>query len=167
MYTIKAQMKRLLYRLKRQYGDRMYLYQVTSSSNNVKTGEIVMDYNVYKIKRGIPLPKQLMRKFAYDLTFLAANKNFQYGAYYDMGIRDYIIETKDLPRAVRDTVKVDLQWHLIYQHKRYNLKEVNSYADGLAMYIVAKQTVQQLPFEWHNKEVSAQIEFFEEVEGTV
>jgi len=167
MYTIKAQMKRLLYRLKRQYGDLMYLYQVISSSNNVKTGVIEMDYNVYKIKRGIPLPKQLSRKFAYDLTFLAANKNFQYGAYYDMGIRDFILETKDLPRVIRNSVKVDLQWHLMYQHKRYNLKEVNSYADGLAMYIVGNETVQQLPFEWHNKEVSAQIEFFQEAEGTV
>ena len=165
MYTIKAQMKRLLYRLKRQNGDKMYLYQVTSSSNNVKTGEISLAYNVYPIKRGIQLPKQLTRKFAYDLTFLAANKNFQYGAYYDLGVRDFIIETKDLPRSVTDNIDIDLGWHIIYDHKRFELKEINFYDYRLAMYIVGHETSQALPFEWHNKDVSTQIEFFEQAEG--
>jgi len=160
-YTMKAQMRRILYRLKRQYGYRMWLYKVETDSNNVQTGEITRTYEVYEIRKGIVLPKRLTRKFAYDLTYLAANKNFQYGAYYDLGIRDIIIETKDLP----NNLQPDLRWHIIFDHKRFELREINFYDQRLAMYIQAHETTHQLPFEWHNKAVETQIDFFEQSSG--
>lgn len=158
-YTMKAQMRRILYRLKREYGYKLWLYNVTTVSNNVQTGEIDKTYNIYPVKRGIVLPKLLSRKFAYDLTYLAANKNFQYGAYYDMGMRDIMIEPRDLPNDITP----DLRWHILYDHKRYEIKSLDYFDQRIAMIITAHQTTHQLPFEWFNKNVETQIEFFEEV----
>jgi len=156
-YTGKIQMRRVLYRLKREYGTKVYLYKVTSVSNDVKTGEVVKSYEVIPVKRAILLPKRLTRKFSYDLTFLAANKNFQYGAYYDLGVRDFIIELRDVPKDKT----IDLGWSVVYEHRRFEMKEINFYDHRLAVYFTANETENALPFEWHNKTMNAQITFFE------
>lgn len=161
-YTMKIQMRRLLYRLKREYGELAHLYRVTSNVNDVRTGKIDVEYEVYKIRRTIMLPKRLTQKFSYDLTFLAANKNFQYGALYGLGMREIIIDMRDIP----DNVTPDNTWHIIYDHKRFELKDINFYDYRLAMYIVAHETTNQLPFEWHNENVNSQIDFFEAASGT-
>jgi len=160
-YTEKIQMRRALYRLKREYGNLAHLYRVTSATNNVQTGEIEKTYQVIAIKRAILLPERLTRKFSYDLTFLAANKNFQYGAYYDLGVRDVIIEMRDLPKGL----DIKLDWSLVYNHKRYEIRERNLYDYNLAVYMVCHEVENQLPFEWHNKDVNTEIELFEQVEG--
>jgi hypothetical protein len=41
------------------------------------------------------LPRDMGSTFSYTLTYLAMNKNFQYGAGYDTSIRDMIFDSKD------------------------------------------------------------------------
>lgn len=160
MYAYKTQLRRILYRLKREAGQAIVLYKVASMANDVRTGKSVITYTVIPVKRAIMLPRELNHRYSYDLTFLAANKNFQYGATYDAGDRAMILDGRDLPNQT-----LDLQWHYIYQHKRFDLKKVEYYDFNLALYITATETECQLPFEYHDMNVEVQIDFLEQSSG--
>ena len=68
-YTLRIQMRRALYRLKRQNGVEIHLYRPTNKTINVRTGVQEITYDVLSIRRAILLPNNITRKFAYDLTF--------------------------------------------------------------------------------------------------
>jgi len=114
----------------------MNWYQLVSSTTNIETGELDTTWNVVTIKRAILLPDDWMRTFAYPLSFLAANKNFNYGDYYDRTRRDVIVDVRDLPRAWRfDPTQPEFNDKLIINNKAYQLYKATDFNEGLAYLI--------------------------------
>jgi len=88
--------KNILYRLKRNFGLKMTVTIPITNSANVTTGELTRTFTTINIRRGILLPEGTSREFAYDLSYIASNKNFTYGGFFDKSKRNIILATKDL-----------------------------------------------------------------------
>ena len=88
--------RNIMYPLKRRYGLPATIFQLDDVTNNVETGKQTKFYNRFKIKRVVLLPRNLIRKFVYDLSYIAANKNFTYGGLFDWSRRIILIDGKDI-----------------------------------------------------------------------
>lgn len=107
----------VLYRLKRQYGQKLVYYQFVDQTNDTQTGEITRNYNTLTVKRGIILPNRIDRSFVYDLTFIAANNNFVGGGFFDRHQRVIVLDAKDLPKGF----KPNNDDHVEFDDDRYEI----------------------------------------------
>jgi len=128
--------RRILYTLKRQFGVKIVLYQVDESSTDLKTGLKTKTYTTQTVKRAIVLPGELERKFVYDLAFIAANKNFTGGGYFDSTVRRVIIESRDLPS---DYV-LSLNDQCLFEGQTYEVAKIDKTPDSQALMIGLKGT---------------------------
>jgi len=112
----------VLYRLKRQYGLAVTIYQYKDQTQDVETGEIQRSYNTILVKRAPVLPNEIDRHFVYDLTFIAANNNFVGGALFDRKIRQVIFDAKDLPKNFVFTNDD----HIEFDDQRYEIKKITA-----------------------------------------
>ena len=120
MGTVLRQIKRILYRLKRQFGQEIVYSRNTTNTVNYRTGAITRAGTDVTIKRAIVLPARMIRSFEYDLTYIAANKNFTYGGFYDDSSRLIIVDRKDLKASaltprINDTVEFNGRSWLVKQ----------------------------------------------------
>lgn len=109
----------IIYALKREFGFKATLYLDTFTLD-IDTGVKVRSTEIKEIKRAIILPSDWKRKFSYDLSFIAANKNFTYGGFYDVNTRIFIIDVRDIPNYV-----ITLDHKLVVSSSKYNLVSVN------------------------------------------
>ena len=109
----------ILYRLKRSYGLPATIRRPRSTSQDILTGDITQVYDEYLIKRVIILPSRNMRDFIYDLSYIAANKNFTYGGFFDSRSRWMIIDIKDCPRGFTLTENCNI----VFETRQYEIKE--------------------------------------------
>ena len=93
------QIKNIVYRLKRSHGVVATLRKRGADSYDVQTGTITRASSDIVIKRAIMLPAQVSRQFFYDLSYVAANKNFAEGGFADMNKSVAIIDIRDLPKG--------------------------------------------------------------------
>jgi len=112
----------VLYRLKRQYGLAVTVYQYRDQTQDVETGEIQRFYNTILVKKAPVLPNEIDRHFVYDLTFIAANNNFVGGALFDRKIRQVIFDAKDLPKNFVFTNDD----HIEFDDQRYEIKKITA-----------------------------------------
>ena len=119
--NVLRQISVILYRLKRQFGLRVTIFQFVSQTNNVETGEITRNYNTIIVKRVPVLPNNIDRSFVYDLTFIAANNNFVSGAFFDRKLRNLIFDAKDLPKGFVFTNDD----HIEFDDQRYEIKRID------------------------------------------
>lgn len=134
--------RQALYSLKRDYGYFLDVYKTIQEDVDQKTGKRTRTRKVYRIAKAVVLPSTLARKFKYDLSYIAANKNFTYGDYYDVNSRLVIIDAADARRfelAVNDGV--------IFEHHRYVIKQVVKLEYGLGFLVTMTETVGAIPFE--------------------
>lgn len=128
-----------LYRLKRAFGQPIEVVWTVSYTTNDETGKPTVVYDSASVKRAIVLPDKLSTDFAYDLTFIASNKNFTYGGLFDVNRRRVVIHRKELPADFRiDTVG----YWLVIKGKRYDIETVESFDNDAGYAIVAKQAEQ-------------------------
>ena len=131
--NVLRQVGHVVYRLKRQYGLLMYIrYRQAADQYNLETGAITRDITSIKVRRGILLPERITRDFAYDLSFIAANKNFTYGGIYDINQREIIIDAKDL-----GSFNLSIQTILTFSGSDYDIKELMWFEDNLAVKLIA------------------------------
>ena len=109
----------ILYRLKRNFGLPAILKKPLTNVNNIQTGEITRTFEEHNINRVIVLPSRNLRDFLYDLSYIAASKNFTYGGMFDKRSRLMIIDVKDLPV---DFV-LDTTCFVVFETRRYDIKE--------------------------------------------
>ncbi len=125
--------KTVVYKLKRRYGQQILLTKVTSKgTSDYTTGTISgRTTDTKNIKKAVILPSRQTRNFNYDLSYIAANKNFTYGGFYDISQRDVIIENKDLGTFVlsQDTM-------ITFNSETYEIKEFQEYPNIKAWYLV-------------------------------
>jgi hypothetical protein len=122
----------LLYRLKRLFGKPLVLKNTTSATQNLETGVITPTYVTVSIARAIVLSASQKKDFAYDLSYIAANKNFTYGAFFTTKERLIIIEQRDLPTSFRVTVHT----FCVFDGRRWDVKDSDRGEDGSYLIIV-------------------------------
>jgi len=114
------QAKVVIYRLKRNYGEPVHILYNQSLSHDVRTGEVDRQEEVINVKRAIVMTPKVARQFSYDLSFIAANKNFTYGGFYDASDRVLLLDAKDLPKDYFP----DINHRCVYDHQRYEFSQL-------------------------------------------
>ena len=126
--NVLRQVEIIIYKLKRQYGMQMYIrYRGSDDEYNLETGDITRDLDYISIRRGILLPKRTITEFSYDLSFIAASKNFTYGGLYEEGTRWVLIDSKDLPR----TFTLNTEMSIVFDNRRYKIAEHDKVPESL------------------------------------
>jgi len=121
-----------IYRSKRDWGLQVTLYRALTNVNNILTGAITRSYEVIDIERAPVLNKQTSRKFVYDLAYIAADKNFTEGAFFDQGGRVIILDARDLPKGFQP----NLDDFIVFRTFRYEIKSIET-VEELAIYRLA------------------------------
>jgi hypothetical protein len=120
--NVKRRSQRLnLYTLRRTYGVPADLYKVTVGAPDFDTGKSNTSRVKYAIPEFITFDAKYSRKFDYSLTYLAANKNFAYGAIYEIGDRIGIIDGAFLPTGH----VIDEHDYVIYDGRRYDFQSIH------------------------------------------
>lgn len=135
--------RRLLYKLKQSFGYPVDLYRFTSSDINLVTGRKAVTRDKFAINKAVILPASMVRKFSYDLSYVAANKNFSYGAFYDTSMRMFILDAEDLPVGFEPVIDD----RLVHKQKSYVIRSVEAIVDSFGFLITAKETEGTLPLE--------------------
>ena len=110
--------KIILYSLERNYGLPCLWFHRQSTTKDVTTGKLTVVWKGTKISRSLLFDEITKRKFIYDLSYIAANKNFSYGAFFDPSERLLIVRSKYLKTV---PVRSD---HMEYGGSRYEIVEV-------------------------------------------
>lgn len=111
--------RQTLYSLTRNYGAPADIYRNTSAAVDNSTGVTIVQRSVVRCRRVIRLPDNRSRQFAYDIAFLAANKNFTYGGTWDTGKRSFVVLASELVGFV-PTIG---DW-VVHDSKRWDVKKV-------------------------------------------
>lgn len=119
------EIRKVIYRLKRQYGLRLLYIRPLTAEQDIDTGEIKRTFEQHEVKRAILLPSKIDRSFVYDLTFIAANNNFVGGAFFDQSSRIILVDGKDMPFTPT------LNDHVEFEGERYEIAEINVTAGHL------------------------------------
>lgn len=125
--------KDIVYAMKREYGDEIRYIVLTQSELVVETGKRNIEKVAYTITAVI-LPRKLQRKFIQDIGYLAANKNFTYGALNDYSEMKFIIDFDDLPKGL----DINFDGYVVYNGKRYEKTEFELLEHGVAFLLTAK-----------------------------
>ncbi len=132
------QIKLILYRLKRNYGVPIQIYTPTTSTSNILTGVVTRVYKIVAVPKAIVLSGDQIRTFTYDLSYIATNRNFTYGGFFDRTLRLFILENE-----------VTSDDHIIYDNKRYEVKEVTTIPEGSGYVVLGNEIAEAAEFEVH------------------
>lgn len=135
-----AFVSRVVNDLKARYGVRMDYYYPTTNAFDAKSGAIGRTYTLIAIRKSLILPTNAIRDFEYDIAFLAANKNFTFGGFFDKDKIVVCVNYKDM----RSHAPV-LEDHVVYLNKKWMVKIVKEYAD-LQCYVMELQAIHGEPF---------------------
>ncbi len=113
--------RRLLYAFKRQWGTTFDYIQILTSVNDDRTGDRNISRQYFPLP-AVLLPIQTLRKFIQDIGFLAADKNFTYGALNDYNTIRLLVATNDLPSGL----SFDLDGYITHNGKRYERVQLDS-----------------------------------------
>jgi len=127
-----------IYKLKRRFGTSATFVRVEETgATDFATGEVADNYLEEKtVHNVIFLPYALSRNFSYDLSYIAANKNFTYGGLYDTSVSTIICDKRDLKGfdlTLDSYVRVDC--------KRHEVKKIQeAYQDNSILIIQIVET---------------------------
>lgn len=124
--------RRLLYNLKRDWGTTFDWVQIQSSVTDDRTGSRQVKRQVFNLP-GVLMPQNLARKFIQDIGYLAANKNFTYGALNDYNTVKLLFDIHDVPPECR----LDLDGYITFDRKRYERVSLDNLAD-VAYLLIAR-----------------------------
>lgn len=116
--------RQTIYALKRAYPQAVTLCRTTGNSTNLETGLKAETLIKLIVKRAILLPAKNLREFAYDLSFIAANKEFTYGGFYDHKLRLVLIDRRDVVDFT-----IDNNMHAMISGRRYEVKQFAEYEE--------------------------------------
>lgn len=100
---------------KRQYGVPITFIRQIGSENDRETGARTPEYSSKKIAKALVLPYEVQRTFIYDLSYIANNKDFTRGGFFDKTKITVIVEGKDLPSQhdLSDMILIeDVVWEI-------------------------------------------------------
>lgn len=133
------QMRKLLYPLQRERGEKLQIHQINKNKADLENGVIDKSYMTYKVKKAIVMPVNQTRSFVYDLAYIAANKNFTGGGLFDKASTTCIIDMRELPTGF----VIDLNDYCSISGVTYKIAASDVLED--AFYIVKLQTLSNFP----------------------
>lgn len=132
-----------LYALKRQYGAPVTLYKMDSKDFNPKTGQKVTVRSHLSINLAIILPDSLANKFAYEHSYLAANRKFTFGTQWNQRQRLVVIDGADLPNQY----EIELEDCLVFNNDRYVIRKVDKFDSGFGFILTITRAENNLPLQ--------------------
>lgn len=113
----RRELRKQLYSLGHRFGVPAEVYSLVDGIFNPATGKKTSEsYTRFLLRKFISFSVTYAAKFEYDLSFIAANKNFTYGAEFEVGDRVAIILRSEGPQ---DIVFNDM-W-IVYNEKRFDI----------------------------------------------
>lgn len=112
--------RRLLYAFRQQWGTTFDYIQILTSEVDDRTGTRAISRKYFPLP-AVLLPQQTLRKFIQDIGYLAANKNFTYGALNDYNTLRLLVSSEDKPADLH----FDLNGYITHQGRRYERKQVD------------------------------------------
>lgn len=128
-----------MYTLKRQYREIVDIYSPTVGELDLSTGLQPTTYNVNRCKNAIVLEAKTNITGQFTIADRGLRPLLQ-GGYLNSGDRIFIFDAKDLPKGFI----IDLQQYFVYNHIRYEVKEVSAFSKNLA-YIAAATATKTTP----------------------
>ena len=140
-----------LYSLERTWGVSADLYRVTAVNPDFDTGKNNTTRQRYHIPRMITHGIEWSQKFEYDLSFLAANKNFTYGGVYVPGDRMAVV------RNTFGLTAVEMKDYIVYDGKRYAMQRIEAldYQAGWILHL--RHTPDVKPLQIHARAVWSRV----------
>ena len=105
--------RKIVYRLKRLFGQAITILQQDSVTKNLLTGSVTVNSTSISITRAVVLPNDATR-----LEGAGAVGNFNYGALYDKNSRFIMIDMSDLPSSYT----IDKDDKITFNSKTYEIK---------------------------------------------
>ncbi|KKL61127.1 hypothetical protein LCGC14_2198430 [marine sediment metagenome] len=127
--------RRTIYSLKRQYGNRVDVYKLLDTETNYQTGDKTVTKSVTIVRKCIVLPVKIAREVVQTITQISANKLFVYGGSYDAGTRMFIIDARDM---ADDYEFANDDW-IIYNGRRYEIKNIEEFEQRAAWSIIGRE----------------------------
>lgn len=148
-----------LYQLKKDYGVPVKYGRLIKNQLNLETGMNTVTKQVYLIRKAIQLPTKLQRKFVQDIAYLAANKNFTYGALFDEKVSIFIIDARDLPRGFL----LNMDDYLFMGHQRFVVQLAEILEHNCGWLLTVKSHEGANPFEVQPLRHQSRLQFQQEV----
>lgn len=136
--------RRMLYSLKRDWGQRVILHRLTSETKDVTCGTTIRRYQALELQKVAILPKKTSRTFVYDLDYIQAGRNFTKGAFFDKNARNLVIDARDLPKNFIP----NLNDFVVIRGKRYMITVVEELEDIAAFGIKITTVENQSREKW-------------------
>lgn len=130
-----------LYALKRQYGYPVDVYKLVDAETDLRTGRKSVQKNVHPIRRAIVLPVTLSREAIQTISVISANKKMLQGGTFDRGLRNFILDARDLPAGFEFT---NDDW-LVYRNRRYEIVSIEDFDNQAGWVIRCKEVIGPRP----------------------
>ncbi|RLC68877.1 MAG: hypothetical protein DRH97_01705 [Chloroflexi bacterium] len=131
-------LRSVIYKLKRRFGTSVTFVRIEETgATDFATGAVADNYLEKKdVRNAIFLPYALTRNFSYDLSYIAANKNFTYGGMYDTTASTIICDKRDLKGF-----ELDLNAYVLVDCRRHEVKKIQeAYQDNTILIIQIVET---------------------------
>ncbi len=119
--------KRNIRMLKRQYGLPVHFVKAVSEDPDLDTGAKYRTYTYEKVRKALILPQKMIRDFVYDLSYIAAAKNFTTGAYFDSTKSTVIVEGANLSESY------GVQDFVVFNEQVWEIKDVARHPQGIIL----------------------------------
>ena len=117
------QFRARFYVLKQHYGQVVYLRKPLTNAPDLQTGRLIRNFDVNYIRRAVIADTKSAKDFVYDLSYVAANKNFSYGGIFDKEQIVILIDIRDLNQVP------DNHWDFVLRSKQHTIMSVNTLPD--------------------------------------
>lgn len=147
-----------LYRMKRVAGVPVQIQDVTTSGFNPETGSSTVSRTVQDVRRCVTFSVKQTSRFEYDLSYVAANKNFIHGGIFNVGDRIFILDARDVPANFE--IRLDTT-HIVFGSKKWDVASYEK-LDHDVGYIIASRETQEAAPKHVVSRISHQILSFEQ-----
>lgn len=127
--------RKAFYKLKRDYGFPLRLYKITNVALDLEAGTKTRRVRYKSISRAVFVSARLYRSFVYDLSFIAENKNFVSGGFFDPEDRVILIDWQD----TRD-FEIEVDDYIIYDNKHYLITERRTFENDAGYLVKVRLT---------------------------
>lgn len=115
-------LRHTVYDLKRDYGFPITIVKTNSSTVDLESGLKRPTFSFRVVQRAIFLPSRLFTSFVYDLAYVASNKNFTEGGFFDPTDRNIFIDARDI-----DDFEIKSDDRIIYNGDEFIVTEIRDF----------------------------------------
>jgi len=139
--NLSRQNRKLIYQLKRREGFAIRVIKAGDTVIDDCTGVITRNYQISNVRYAMILDKDTIRSFVYDLAFIASNRNFTSGGYFDKNTTVFYIDRRDLDFPLsEDDMNTSTYIEVEKNSHTYLCKKLQNYEDDSAYIVEAVRT---------------------------